>query len=247
MRTKTLLGLAVLAVSAATVVAQSNVYSLNIVGYVNSAVPNGFTYQSNPLDNGTNGASQIFDNSAGAWDNVEIHEFIGVGFKVSVFDSSTVDTTTGFVDRNFNPVPVPILGSGKGYLLNNPGASNNITYVGQVRGPGTNTLTFPGSTLPVAVGSTLPYAGTPAQIGFNNSSGQLDNVELEFLIRAPNGNAAGYRVVVFDSLTDDTTTGFVDRNFNPVPAPSIGLASGFFIHNPNSAPAVWTQVLTNSP
>jgi len=238
---------AITAAGLATSLAQSNVYSLNIVGYANTPVPSGFTFHSNPFNRGTNGANQIFDNSAGAWDNVEIHEFIGVGFKVSVFDSSTDDTTTGFVDRNFNPVPVPILGSGKGYLLNNPNPSNNIVYLGDVRGPGTNTMSFPGSPLPVAVGSTLPLAGTPAQLGFDNSSGQLDNVELEFLIRAANGNAAGYRVVVFDSSTDDTTTGFVDRNFNPVPTPQITVAQGFFIHNPNAAPAVWTQVLTNSP
>src|SRR5258706_2955810 len=165
MRTKTLLSLAVLTAGVATSMAQSNVYSLNIVGYVNASVPSGFTYHSNPLDNGTNGASQVFDNSAGAWDNTEVHEWVNTGFKVSVFDSSTADTTTGFVDRNFNPVPVPILGSGKGYLINNPGASNNITYVGTVRGPGTNTMSFPGSTLPVAVGSTLPDSGSPAQIG----------------------------------------------------------------------------------
>lgn len=49
MRTKALLGLAALAVSAATCVAQSNVYSLNIVGYVNVDIKQGLNLISNPL------------------------------------------------------------------------------------------------------------------------------------------------------------------------------------------------------
>lgn len=50
MRTKALLGLAAaLAVSATTVVAQQNVYSLNIVGYVNVDIQPGLNLISNPL------------------------------------------------------------------------------------------------------------------------------------------------------------------------------------------------------
>jgi hypothetical protein len=260
MRTKTLLALAVLAAGVATSMAQSNVYSLNIVGYANVPVPVGFTFHSNPFDNGNNGANVVIPNpnpgggGLGPWDGAEIHEWVNVGFKVSVFDSLTDDTTTGFTDRNGSPVPIPVLSSGKGYLMNNPGTSNNITYIGNVRGPGTNTLTYPGSSKPYAVGSTLPLAGTPFQLGFTNGPpdgvtglGPLDGVEIQTLVRAPNGQGAGYLVRVFDSLTDDTTTGFTDRNGSPQPAPQIAIGQGFFLNNPNSGTVTWKQVLTNSP
>jgi len=103
------------------------------------------------------------------------------------------------------------------------------------------------------VGSTLPIAGTPFQIGFSNPNpgggglGPIDGAEIQTLLRAPNGQGAGYIVRVFDSLTDDTTTGFTDRNGNPQPAPQIALGQGFFLNNPNASAVVWTQVLTNSP
>jgi len=251
MRTKTLLGLAALAAGAVTAMAQSNVYSLNIVGYCNVPLPSGFTFQSNPLDNGNNAAGTVIPNPTGQWDGLEIHEWTGASFNVSVFDSSTDDTTTGFMNRNGTaPVPAPILSSGKGYLLNNPGVSNNITYVGNVRGPGTNTLTFPGRTAPYAVGSTLPIAGNPFQIGFSNPApaGPLDGVLIEKLTTTPSGAASGFFVSVFDSSTDDTTTGFMDRNGTaPVPAPIISIGQGFFLANPNASPVTWTQILTNSP
>ncbi len=61
MRTlKALLCLSALAAGIATTVAQSNVYSLNIVGYVNVPVPSGYSLLANPLKAGvTNGANEI--------------------------------------------------------------------------------------------------------------------------------------------------------------------------------------------
>src|SRR3954451_14568718 len=111
MRTKTLLCMAAMAAGVATSMAQSNVYSLNIVGYANVPAPAGFTFQSNPFNTGvTNGANEVIPNT-GAWDTAEIHEWLGTGFKVSVFDSLTDDTTTGFTTRAGNPTPPPLLSS----------------------------------------------------------------------------------------------------------------------------------------
>jgi len=246
--------MAALAAGVATSMAQ-NVYSLNIVGYANVPIPVGFTYHSNPFNTGvTNGANEVIPNvgdgiNTTVLDGTEIHEWTGTGFRVSVMDSLTADTTTGFTDRNGSPVPIPVLGSGKGYLINNPNASNNVTYVGTVR-TGTNVLTFPGNPHPYASGSPLPLAGTPFDLGWTNGPpdgitglGPVDGVEIQTLVRAPNGQGAGYLVRVFDSLTVDTTTGFTDRNGNPQPAPQIAVGQGFFVNNPNASTATWTQVL----
>jgi hypothetical protein len=64
MRTKALLACAALAAGLVTsAVAQSNVYSLNIVGYVNTTLNAGFTLLGNPLDNGTNDLNSLFPNA----------------------------------------------------------------------------------------------------------------------------------------------------------------------------------------
>src|SRR5260370_42625696 len=63
MRTKALLCAAALAAGAVTSMAQSNVYSLNVVGYVNKSFQNGFfTLVCNPLDDGTNTLGSILQN-----------------------------------------------------------------------------------------------------------------------------------------------------------------------------------------
>jgi len=62
--------------------AQSNVYSLNIVGYVNTTLTNGFNLIANPLDNGTNDLASLFPN-AGFGDT--IFQWNGTTFLSSVF------------------------------------------------------------------------------------------------------------------------------------------------------------------
>jgi hypothetical protein len=59
MRTKALLCAAALAAGAAASMGQ-NVYSLNIVGYVNVPLNVGYNLVANPLDNGTNTLSNLF-------------------------------------------------------------------------------------------------------------------------------------------------------------------------------------------
>jgi len=268
MRTKTLLCAAALAAGVATSMAQSNVYSLNIVGYANVPTTVGYTYQSNPFNNSNNTAGIVIPNpnpdpsgtsgQTGPWDGSSLQTWTGVGFKVALFDSLTDDTTTGFTDPNGNAVPQPVLTSGMGYLINNGGVSNVITYVGDVRGPGTNVLALASRVTPYAVGSMLPLAGgVSAALGFTNpnpdptgTSGQTgpqDGNSIQTLKTAPNGAAIGYRVSLFDSLTDDTTTGFTDPNGNAVPEPVIPIGGGFFYVNASGSTFNWTQILTNSP
>src|SRR5690348_15250407 len=63
MRTKALLcAAALLAAGVATSMAQSNVYSLNVVGYVNVRMNQGLTMIANPLDAGNNTVSNVFKN-----------------------------------------------------------------------------------------------------------------------------------------------------------------------------------------
>jgi len=258
-----LLCAAAIAAGVASSMAQSNVYSLNIVGYANVPTPHGYTFQSNPFEespsdsavnaipnpNPTQGGSYL-----GPMDGSALQIWTGVGFSVADFDSETTDTTTGFTDAGGNPIPAPTLVSGLGYLINNQtlNGTTNITYVGTVR-TGTNSLNFPVRQHPYAVGSPIPYSGgvstglgmvnpNPTQGG--SYSGPADGSALEFLRVNGSGQAVGYTVVDFDSETTDTTTGFTDAGGNPVAEPQVPIGGGyFFVSASLNGAYTWTQIL----
>lgn len=257
MRTKLVIGAAVLAASLVTTMAQ--VYSLNIVGYCNVPAPIGYTFMSNPLDNGNNDANTLFPNPnatqggsySGPWDLSNLQTWNGTAWDIAYFDSETSDTTTGFVNVKTQPVPAPVLGSGKGFLLNNGNVSNLVTFVGNVR-TGTNTMNLSPQAQLRSIGSMLPLAGgIVAALGIANPNatqggsyaGPLDYANLQFLKVNPSGQSAGYNVVYFDSETSDTTTGFVDVKTQPVAEPQIGIGQGWIFANGGSVPYTWTQIL----
>jgi len=141
MRTRTaLLTAAALAAGVASSMAQSNVYSENIVGYVTYSLPAGSWIVSNPLDNGTDDLNSILPNvpsksTASFW--------TGSGFNGSTKGSSGWS-------------PDLIAYPGTGFYVNSKSA-NSATYVGQVACPvGSNVVVAlpAGSTI---VGSTIPY------------------------------------------------------------------------------------------
>jgi len=83
MRTKTtLLGAAILAAGALSSMAQSNVYSLNVVGYINRTVPgsNQFALVCNQLDTGNNVFSNMF-------------QTLPVGTKILKWNGATFNTS----------------------------------------------------------------------------------------------------------------------------------------------------------
>lgn len=155
MRTKTLaIAAAVLAAGLASSVAQSNVYSLNVVGYVNVDLPAGFTLVANPLKNGDNTINTVlpdvplgtllykFDGSFGS-----PAEFAGVG--------------VGW-DVNLTLAP------GEGAFIQVPTAKT-VTFVGEVtQGNTTNSLpagfSIRSSIVPQQAGLTS-VLGFPAQAG----------------------------------------------------------------------------------
>jgi hypothetical protein len=246
--------MAALAAGVATSMAQ-NVYSLNIVGYANVQLDQGFHAMSNPFDVGTNGANEVFPQPLSQWNDVQIQEWTGAGYNVTVFSDDTTVTTTGFANVNGNAQkPVPILSGGKGWLCNNPVSSNNVVFVGTVR-TGTNTITV-GTVPPLgahqiqAFGSPIPYAGPITSLGFTNTAGSLNDVQIQILKTSrtypdhtTGGPSAGYDVSVWSDDTTVTTTGFANVNGNAQkPEPIIPIAGGFLIFNPN-ANFNWVQIL----
>ena len=171
MRTKALLGLAVLAASAATCMAQGNVYSLNIVGYVNVQLEaNKFALIANPLTP-SNGNTQITNSivlSEAAVDAIA-YKWNGTGYDQSIWYGGT--------DGWLPSVDLPV---GDAFFIKSPVAAT-ITFVGEVA-TGTVDQTLPAGTslkankIPVAAAWPGKDIGTEDDImytwggtGWNNT------------------------------------------------------------------------------
>lgn len=245
---KTLL-IAAAALAASIISSEAQVYSQNIVGYVNIPTKPGYTSMANPLGNGNNSATNFFDTVSGNSDGNIILTWTGTRYAQVQIDSGS---STGFSDPNTSAVkPAPILAPGTGYLFNNTTASNTVTYVGTVvvggSGASTNvvgtvTNVLSSGTTYILPSSILPIGGgITSVLQLQNPAGALDGC----LVLIPNINAAGaihgYVTVQFDS---GSGTGFSDPNTSaPKPEPVIGVGQSFLFSNTTGSPILWIQSL----
>jgi hypothetical protein len=216
--------MAAIAASAVTAMAQSSVYSLNIVGYATVPLPAGYSLMANPLSAGaTNGAAEIGLTITGE----QILTWNGKGFNAVLYDPTTI----GWQDLSGNPSVPPSLPPGTGFFFFNPNAATNVTFVGQVvpNPSSTNKLSLPaGYSL---VGSALPATVT------NITSAPVSLPAITGMqVLAWTGSGYDSR------LYDPTTIGWQDLNGNAKTAPTYTIGEGFFFFNPGSA-TTWPQSL----
>jgi hypothetical protein len=142
MRTKTLLAAAILAAGIATSMAQSNVYSLNVVGYVNKTYDAGYHIIANPLNATNNTVPALFPTPPPF---AAVIKFVAGNFTAAntfLFGAWTDQAMT------LNP--------GEGAFLYIPSGNYTNTYVGEVlQGSLTNALVA-GYNL---VGTMVPQQG----------------------------------------------------------------------------------------
>jgi hypothetical protein len=168
MRTKALLTAAALAAGALSTMAQSNVYSLNIVGYANVSVPAGnFTY-SNPLDlDGTNNADNVL---AALPDASIVAVWTGNSFNTWWVENIGDPGGRWWTDSSdsVHKTP-PLIPPGKGFYIS-PGSVYTNTFVG-------NVVPAPGTTNSLAIGAGNSLIGSPLPI-----SGTLSNAAFQLSI-----------------------------------------------------------------
>jgi hypothetical protein len=158
MRTKTLVAAAILAAGVASSMAQSNVYSLNVVGYVNRAYLSGFNAAANPL-NGTNNSLNTIMKGANVPDNTTVFFWDAV-----LQDFSPTLPTYNATSQAW--VPNATVDPGTGIFLFAPSPFTN-TFVGEVK-QGSTTIPIPASfsaiASPVPLGADVSVilAGLPA-------------------------------------------------------------------------------------
>src|SRR5687767_1722685 len=134
MRTKSLLAAAAfIAAGVASSMAQANVYSLNIVGYVNVPVAGALTPMANSLRADTGGAVDRLDKVIPFADGNNIQVWNGASWELWAMDSISA---TGWVNPQGADAPLaslPVLGPGIGFFYGNNIGTTNVTFVGEVR------------------------------------------------------------------------------------------------------------------
>ena len=240
---KTLL-IAAAALAASVISSQAQVYSQNIVGYVNSPVPVNYTLQSVQFNiSGGNSLTNIIQNTGGVYDGSGVFVWNGTGYTQYTMDSGFAtgvgDATDAFA------VASPTLNPGTAFLFNNQGASNTVTYVGAVAVnalPGTTTNTIPGNRVLTLAASILPVGGGISSVlGFTNAAGTLDGN----YVYIPKFNSSHVQIG-FDQYTFDSgfASGFGDAtDAFQVAEPTIPVGGGFFYGNQDGTTRTWVQTL----
>jgi len=167
MRTKTLLLTAALGAAGVTS-ALGQVYSVNAVGYINTALASGFNLVANQLNTGGNTVKEVHPTAP---DGSFLYTFNPTsGFSVIQYDGEWLPVEAG---------STTVIAPGTGYFLR-VGAATTVTYVGEVP---QGTLSIPlvagfnlvGSKVPQAGGVTTALGYTPVDgdqvYTYNSTSG----------------------------------------------------------------------------
>ena len=216
MRTKTLILAAALTVAGiASIQAQSNVYSLNVVGYVNTVYGTGFTLVSTPLNNTAPNGNTISNLLANVPLDTTVYTFAGGNFVLNNLDPF------GSGWQN----PSQSLAPGIGYFVRiPPGPPFTNTYVGEVMQGNLSVTLNPGFTL---LGSKVPQAGFYTDLGGNANQATLGLDDT--IYRFAGGNFVLYNNDLFGSGWSGP--GAVGVDYTAPKGPLIKVAEGFFYRN----------------
>jgi hypothetical protein len=216
MRTTTLLRTAALA-AAGIATSKAQVYSVNAVGYVNTALVPGFNLISNPLDNKNGNVIQdLFKNITPSIPNaLTVYKFVNGSYKVAKYD----DLSQAFGGGGETLAVNPLLG--EGVFVSVPASAGNltVTFVGEVPQGNLSVPLVKGFQI---ISSPVPQAGDATSLGLKAIAQQGDT------IYKWDTTTKKYVVSKYDDLVGDFGT--------PV---TFGVGEAFFF---NSASAkAWTR------
>jgi len=223
MRTKALLCAAAFAASVAASKAD-NVYSLNIVGYVNvPVVANSMYLLGNPLNtsDGLNNVSNVITTLPDSFDTAYI----------AFWDGTTLQPEeTWFAGYGWYPATTA-LPPGQGFAFFTLGGSGTITFVGQVQ---TN---YTASLVP---GINLIASAYPASLSLT-ALGLVGWNDTDYVARQINWTATSLE---YDNITYFQGYGWYDNGLGdggPITGPNLGVAEGVYYWNAGATPVTWTQ------
>ena len=219
MKTKTSLLTALIAFAGgASLMAQ--VYSVNVVGYVNAPVQVGFNLLSNPLVNGTNGLAQVLPTVT---NGTRVYKRITSGPDAGNF---SIDIYNGGVwyDEASEAVSTTTLSPGEGFFVLSSVATN-ITFVGEVKTGSTS--------VPLNSGFNLIASVVPQRYELISPDFPVVNGYQHYKLKPD----STYAVSVYNNGWFDIDSELpVQVYSSDVNTP----AQGFFILNPGSA-TTWSR------
>jgi len=223
--------MAALAAGAFTTMAQSNVYSLNVVGYINLPLVEGFSMVANQLDldgTGTNNTDvEVFGTQLPA--NARIYSWNGTGYNVNTYAKNKTGTATNWTTAAGYP-----LNPGQGCWVSIPagsfgGTTQTVTTVGQVlQGTWTNPYLAAGGGFSI-ISDQIPLAGNiQTQLGLSPSANDR--------VYQWNFTAQSYVVSTYAKNKTGTAT-----NWSPG-EPSVNVGEGYWLDSASGT--TWTQTFT---
>jgi len=236
MRTKALvLTAALVAVGALSSMAQSNVYSLNVVGYVNVPLNLGYNLVTAQLVGTNSNIATVMGNNLP--ENITVYKWnpaLQTLNNPDTYYSAATAGTAGWYDVNGN-ISTTTLNLGEGFLVGNQIAVTNVTFIGNVSQT-TNTTTL-------GLGYNFTGLAVPLSVDLTTNSTlalpPVNNLAVYTLNSA--GNGYNDPITYFD-LTIAPVAGWYDVNGNITPIiPRIG--QGLLIGN-QTAVTPWKTSFT---
>ena len=245
---KTLL-IAAAALAAGVITSQAQVYSQNIVGYVNQPLPLGFVNVANPLDASdasgiNNSITNIIPVFSGNYDGDGLYVWNGTSYKQYTIDSGQSTGVGNAADTA--AVTPPTVNPGIAIFIQNTAGALTNTFTGAVHADGAATGSLAVGTttnfIPLNfsfVASKLPIGGGISSVLGLPADGSLDGSGIYI------PNIVGGQVLGFVQYTVDSgqSTGFGNAaDTASAPEPVVPVGAGFFIQNTAGA-LNWIQAL----
>jgi hypothetical protein len=254
MRTKTLI-IAAAALAAGILTSSAQIYSQNVVGYIQLTVPNGanqFQFIANQLQtvtaNGTNNIQDVFADSALISDpngvvNTVLYYWNGAGFTAYYYyNAADSGGAAGFYDQNGTYVTGSLNQGSAGFIQNPATTPVALTFVGTVvQGttalsikPGFNALSI---VEPVSTNIDSTLVGFP---GTSDPNGVNNDVYYHF-------NNGWTPLYYYSAADSGGAAGFYDQNgtyqsLNPAYFPAVG--QGFMIQHLVNTTVPWNNTFT---
>lgn len=242
MRTKTLLlGAAALAAGVMTSMAQ-NVYSVNVVGYINLTVNPGFNLVANQLDvDGVDAVGTVLNNTMVPTDDgMEVLTLHSTGYNADYYDGyGNVLPQPGWYDGVSGNASTNTVYPGHGFFIYNPThASVALTITGTVL-QGTNAT-------PVPVGFSLLSTAVPQAITLDNTpTNNFPVADGEEYLSFTNTGSSGKFLTAdywdqYGNVLPNPPGWYDGVSGNQVfPTPAVG--AGFFIFNTSGHSTNWSR------
>jgi hypothetical protein len=236
MRTKTLaLSTMLGALGTASLVAQTNVYSINAVGYINLTLPAGYSIIACQLQTTNNTIAGLFQNgptmaTPGKWNGSKVLVYNPADGRYDVDDIASSSYSSGWISGGtitMNPGQAV-------WFDNGTGSAQTVTFVGTVP-QGTNTVTMGAGYNMVS--SPVPFSGDlVTNMGLTNYA--LNGTKVLTFNGANNPPYTSY------ISSTSGSAGYMNQWLSPGD-PQINVGQGFWVSSPS--PVSWVQIFSINP